>query len=332
MSQVKYHPAIDALRLLSILAVILIHTTTRSLEITHYDLIHSLGTLFLNQISRFAVPLFFMISGFVLELNFSEQTNLLTYFKKRLSRLVLPYVFWSAVYYFFIYTSHNTHFGWALLTGSASYQLYFIPSLLILYAIFPLLHKLYGFIVNKWVLAAMGIIQVIVLHMDYRDHTINLFYPLAIVLFNYFVFVIGMIAARHETKIKEVVAKWKLVFFGLAAASGYWVFREGFTTYYQTYNFQAFYSQWRPSVLLYTIFLAACLYYLFSKISLGQALIKKLSSLSFAVFFVHVIVLETVWRLWTPGNDLVFFGIVAFTSFALSLLAHKVPKLAHLTG
>src|SRR5258706_27456 len=61
--QKKRDLAIDSLRTISILAVVLIHTTTRTLEASGYDLNSFSLTLILNQLSRFAVPLFFMISG-----------------------------------------------------------------------------------------------------------------------------------------------------------------------------------------------------------------------------------------------------------------------------
>jgi surface polysaccharide O-acyltransferase-like enzyme len=64
--------SIDSLRGLSILAVLLIHTTTRTLEASNFNIVGFSWTLFLNQIARFAVPLFFLISGLVLEISYKE--------------------------------------------------------------------------------------------------------------------------------------------------------------------------------------------------------------------------------------------------------------------
>lgn len=38
MSVKAYNPAIDLLRFIAIMAVVLIHTATRTLEMTHYNL------------------------------------------------------------------------------------------------------------------------------------------------------------------------------------------------------------------------------------------------------------------------------------------------------
>jgi surface polysaccharide O-acyltransferase-like enzyme len=149
----QYKIAIDVLRILSILAVIFIHTTTKTLAISGYALQKIPLTLFLNQISRFAVPLFFMISGFILELNHNSNESYITYLKKRLNRIFIPYVFWSAIYYFFVYSKNqNTNFLNSLLRGDASYQLYFIPAILIFYLIFPFIHKYLKIIGNIWVI------------------------------------------------------------------------------------------------------------------------------------------------------------------------------------
>ena len=119
--------AIDALRTISILAVVLIHTTTRVLENSGYNLYTHPFTLFFNQAARFAVPMFFLISGFVLELNYHLNESFIHFLKKRFIKVFIPFLFWSLIYYFFIYTKHNSGFLEALIGGNASYQLYFIP-------------------------------------------------------------------------------------------------------------------------------------------------------------------------------------------------------------
>ena len=94
-SQDKPHiKALDTLRTISILAVLLIHTTTKLLEFTQYDLNTYAFSLLLNQLARFAVPLFILISGFVLELNYDYHTGYRAYLKKRVSRILIPYLFW----------------------------------------------------------------------------------------------------------------------------------------------------------------------------------------------------------------------------------------------
>jgi len=340
----RYRIAIDALRILSILAVVIIHTTTRTLEASSFALTKIPFTLFLNQISRFAVPLFFLISGFVLELNYHADESYSSYLKKRLNRIFIPYVFWSIIYYFYIYVhGRNPNFLSSLLRGDASYQLYFIPAILILYLLFPLIHKLARFFGNIWVVIFLFFLQLILLFNDYNGSHPQLFYPLGIALLNYFPFIFGFFLARNYNSFIKFIGKWKLIMFSGMIGFAFIVFLEGYSGYLATHNYLTFYSQWRPSVLLYTFFLGSFLYWVFDKNILDASIIKTLSRLSFFVFFIHVLVLEALWysigvkifqlRLaqnlwWDPA----YFIAVSLISFSIAYASHKIPYLSKLTG
>lgn len=340
-----YNPVIDILRIISIFAVVFIHTTTRTLEASLFDLSHYPFSIFLNQIFRFAVPLFFMISGFVLELNFHLHESYLAYLKKRISRILIPYIFWSSIYFFVIYTRHSENFFQALLGGDASYQLYFIPALLLFYIIFPIIHKYYSFFSNKFVFIFLGTVQILLLYINYYLHPLSTFYPVSIALLNYFIFFLGVVCSKHIKEITQVFKKWRYIFYAITLILALYVFLEGESLYFKTHNYLYFYSQWRPSVFIYTVFLSAFLYYIFSKNFLPIALIKTLSRLSFFVFFIHIIILELVWSLFGKNIflqsqnvfgklwfDPFYFITVIIISFLIAFIAHKIPKLNKLTG
>ena len=341
-----YNPSVDILRIISILAVLFIHTSTRTLEASSFNLDKIPWTIFFNQIFRFAVPLFFMISGFVLELNYHLHESYLNYLKKRINRIFIPFVFWSGIYYFFVYTKHTENFFVSLVNGDASYQLYFIPALLIFYLLFPLIHNFYIYFANKLIFIIFALLQLILLYYEYYIQPIPIFYPLRVAFLNYFVFFIGIVASHHIAQINEFVRKWKIIIFTFTSILGGYIFLEGKNLYLQTHNYLYLYSQWRPEVLIYTILLASLLYYIFAKNFISIKIVKKLASLSFFVFFVHVIVLEITWsffgksffqltevfplkQLWF---DPLFFLIVTFISFLLAYLAHKIPRLSTISG
>ena len=339
----QYNPTIDILRIIAILAVVIVHTTTRTLEVSNFNLISIPFTLFLNQIFRFAVPLFFIISGFVLELNFHLHESYLVYFKKRINRIFIPYIFWSGIYYFFVYTNHTENFFQALLGGDASYQLYFIPALLVFYLIFPLMHDFYKFLSSKWIIVLFGLIELSLLYYDYYVQSIKIFYPIKVALFNYFVFYAGIILANNKEKFISIINKWKFLLFFGAIIFAFLIFLEGLNGYLATHNYLAFYSQWRPSVLIYTFVLGGFLYWLFDKDILNSSIVTTLSRLSFFVFFIHVVILEILWHvvgakvfqlqfaqsLWW---DLVYFIAVTLISFSIAFLVHKIPYLSKITG
>jgi len=337
MAAKPYNPAIDLLRLISILAVVLIHTTTRTLEMTHYNLYQTPWTLLLHQITRFAVPLFFMISGFVLELNYDHQANYWQYLTKRLNRIFIPYVFWSAVYFYFLYTQHGPDFLSALIYGNASHQLYFIPALLVFYLLFPLFHWLYRFFANKWILLILAILELYLLFADYYLHSLHFFYPLGVAFYNFYVFILGMVVSHYHDRLIVFVKKWPALLLPLIVFLAGYIFYTGRSFYYQTGDIGYFYSNWRPQVLLYTLTFFA-IFYFFNKIKLNIPLVKALSGLSFFVFFIHIIVLEKIWALVGTSPhpalwyDLAFFLLTAVISFFIAYLIHKIPYLLRLSG
>jgi probable poly-beta-1,6-N-acetyl-D-glucosamine export protein len=345
--QKLYNPVVDILRIISILAVLLIHTTTRTLEVSSFALTKIPWTLFLNQVCRFAVPLFFMISGFVLELNYHLHESYLTYLKKRFSRIMVPYIFWSVIYYFFIYyKGRDPNFLNSLLKGDASYQLYFIPALLIFYLLFPLIHNFCEFLLNKWLLILFGLIQLLLLYYDYSIRPLPIYYPLGIALLNFYVFLLGIVLARNQERFKTFIKKWKLLLLFGTISLAVFIFAEGLNGYLKTHDYLTFYTSWRPSILLYTIFLSGFLYWVFDRKLKAIEVIKKISHLSFFVFFIHVIVLEAVWysvglRLFEMTNgkiiqqvwfDPLFFAVVTIISFTIAFIAHKIPYLNKFTG
>lgn len=325
--------SIDAMRAIAILAVVMIHTSTRILEATHYNLTAYPLTIFLNQFSRFAVPLFFLISGFVLELSADRDRNYFEFIKKRFAKIFIPYIFWSLIYYYLVYTNNHDKLLHVIFTGNASYQLYFIPTLCIFYVLFPLLHKIYKFIAHPISLFLLGVLQFWLLYQDYFIKHGGSDHPARIAALSFFAFLIGMVAARNKSRILDFAKKWRFFIITAAAFAGYYIFNEGRNFYYQIYNVGAIYSQFRPSVLVYTILAGLSFYSIFENISL-----RKLSELSYFVFFVHVIVLEIVWqslaKFMTPNPilDFTLFLSVASISFLTAFLAHKIPYLNKITG
>jgi surface polysaccharide O-acyltransferase-like enzyme len=378
--------SIDCLRGIAILAVLLIHTTTRTLEASNFNLVGFSFTLFLNQIARFAVPMFFIISGFVLEISDHGDLSYWSFIKKRFSKVFIPYVFWSLIYYFLVYNSNHDNLFKVFLTGNASYQLYFIPALLVFYLTFPLLHKLFQKISNeapqpnslgifsqassgaeslrsentslthrlmsevfakgdKILFVLSFILGVTLLYINYYIKAFDLGDFINVIILAYSFFVMGVFAAKNRDKIDIFVNKFKLFIAIPTTLLGLYVFWEGRSRYLLTGNYLSYYSQWRPSILIYTILICLTLYYIFEHTNLKGTLISRFSKHSFFVFFIHVAVLEFFWKYlgksFFPVTenffgkvifDPIFFAVVAIVSFLIAKFIHKIPKLIKLIG
>jgi len=127
-----------------VLGVILIHLTAPFPARVPFDWLTGL-MLYLNSLARFAVPIFVLVSGFYLSLN-GRNERAGPFYRRTLKALVIPYVVYSAGY---AMISHRDAAGWlqawlwATLTGTAFYHLWFIPVILELYLLHPILRRWY---------------------------------------------------------------------------------------------------------------------------------------------------------------------------------------------
>ena len=149
----KKYAYIDVLRVISMFFVIGLHTVADNLRIKYF----TANWHFANIVSSFmtvAVPVFFMISGAMILS--SEKTDDIGYIlKKRLPRLVIPFLIWSLTaigYYFikeFFYDPEGIHYYdrvlWRLehiTTTPVTVHLWFVYALIPLYALSPFIRKL----------------------------------------------------------------------------------------------------------------------------------------------------------------------------------------------
>lgn len=143
---IKRHEDLDWVRTLSAASIVLLHTS--SAFVSRYSRLAVLGVspaLLCNQITRFAVPVFFLLSGLGLGLS-KRPLKLPDFWLHRIRKTGIPYVLWS-LFYFLVYQrseiaertlfSNLYIFGHLLLTGGAASHLWFVPVLLQLYLLYP---------------------------------------------------------------------------------------------------------------------------------------------------------------------------------------------------
>lgn len=134
---------LDLVRLAATLAVVMIHVSSGYLP-------GGSGGYFLNQLSRFAVPLFFAVSGASLLAAYGPELKPGPFYRGRLRKVLVPYVLWTGFYLLASY-----HFSPGAMAEPAFWQdfakylflgidhLYFIVIIMQLYLLYPLLLKLY---------------------------------------------------------------------------------------------------------------------------------------------------------------------------------------------
>ncbi len=95
-----------------------------------------------NELFRVGVPLFFMISGYLLLKN--PITDIKAFYKRRFTKILVPFVFYDVFYYLFfchIYGAEASLSGFfkELIGIGSAYHLWFIYSILFMYLMLPFL-------------------------------------------------------------------------------------------------------------------------------------------------------------------------------------------------
>lgn len=174
-------PVSQFVRLLSILAVLTIHATyTAQMNYRTPEtagMIDFIGVL-LNQLSRFAVPVFVFLSGYGLAIRFRDGQSLFAsaadFYKNRMMRIGIPFIVWTIGLLLL-----NNRMGWFAdlgIAGSlwksvktllwtmwatgADYHFYFFTIILWCYLFFPILIRIrLGSALNYTVLALLLLLQ-----------------------------------------------------------------------------------------------------------------------------------------------------------------------------
>lgn len=133
----------DRLRNLATAMIILIHAASPTAHTvsTDYNGMWWWGANFWNALSRPGVPLFVMLSGYLL---LSKDYELGLFLKKRFVRVVIPAVFWMLIYSFYNHLARgnpatllDTLRG--MVKGPVHYHLWFIYLIIGLYLVYPIL-------------------------------------------------------------------------------------------------------------------------------------------------------------------------------------------------
>lgn len=127
-----YLPELDIVRAIGIMAVIMIHAT--SSIVATYDHNGALYPIyvFLNVSSKFAVPVFIFLSGFVLFYNYYDKSftvkTIGEFYRKRISKVIVPFLFFSFFY-------------WAI-TRYINYGFTDVPTFISYFTSWSFIHKL----------------------------------------------------------------------------------------------------------------------------------------------------------------------------------------------
>ena len=135
--------AFDLLRIIAIIAVIIIHVTYPPLYTLRTNPYSWWISNIIESLIRWTVPVYFMLSGALL---LGKDEPISTVFKRRLPKILIPFLFWSQIYILLtLYQGSKQSYLQLLyksISGPAYYHLWFVYTLIGLYIITPFIRYL----------------------------------------------------------------------------------------------------------------------------------------------------------------------------------------------
>lgn len=321
---------LDVLRGIAILAVIAIHVSTIQLDSGSFNIFI---TMFFNQATRFAVPIFLFISGFALTIT-DKPMNFYEFIKKRLKRIVPLYLVWCFIYMTLnIITSKDAISSIIIikdvLTGAMYYHLYYVPLIIIFYCLFFLTKPI---LKTKWFLIISLLVTITsqvlgnYLNVSILTNPIN---PLNWLF--YFSFGVYAVALYKQTSLKVKISSSLLTISSLFVLLLVTV--ETIIMQIAGMNFSQTITAMRPSILILSILVIILAFNLSWKDTFLMKILNKLADNSYGIYLSHAAVL-TVFQhgyskvLNLPKEGIFYLGsafiTVLFTSYAVSILVDIV--------
>ena len=337
-----YH---DLLRILASFAVICIHVCAGSATWAKHQFNTPIWTYLnlFNSLSRFAVPVFVMLSGsFMIEKY--EEGSLKKLYSKNIFRLICSFVFWSAVYVAFT-IFRNLILQNPLNIKELIYQfihgyghLWFVPMLIFLYAITPFLKELCNNKNNIHYFFLLACIPIIYNFVDYYITIIPLVKLFDNAGFQFvsgytILYILGYYLTKYDVQkiVRVLIYFFALISITATVLVSHWHYNSGHTAQNYVYEYLS------PTVLVVSIAIFLLFKYEFSKIRFKectQKFIVKLSSLTFGVYLSHMVFVEVVSK--TPltaenVHPVISVPLIVFIVFILgtltTLVISKIPIL-----
>ncbi|MCC6280725.1 MAG: acyltransferase family protein [Saprospiraceae bacterium] len=257
-----------------------------------------------NSLGRPSVPLFVMLSGYLL---LSKDYELGPFLKKRFSRIVIPALFWMSIYMLYSYIAKGDPATWweaikRLINGPVHYHLWFIYLILGLYLVYPILRPWIKSASERDLLYFLTLCAVATwgykLMSEFAHVSIGIYFELASNNAGYFVlgYYLGTKSAADDEKqympwrfSRQQLSRIALALIILGTVS------TAMLTYWfssaKGHNFTLFYDYLTPNVSI-----SAIGWFMFVKTSFNKRPLldieKEFAAASFGVYFIHVLVMD----------------------------------------
>ncbi|MBP1664160.1 MAG: acyltransferase 3 [Bacteroidetes bacterium] len=342
---------LDSLRALAIIGVLFIHISSPVVKMSFGGnmLYWWIGNI-VNSTIRFAVPVFLMISGVTM---LNREYKLGEFYKKRITRVLIPLLFWMVVYWIFrwftLSPSIQPHdfrsiISWGVnlfLTEGISKHFWYVYMILFIYLAVPFL----GMFVRKlssWSLLFLLAAWVLLCGVS-SDFSLNMYGWSGDYLskfFGYFLYsgylVLGYYIGKYTIVSRNIRLTALLVFIGTIAVSTFFAFYASTkagrldTTVYGYLN-------------LNTIIQSGAIFLSLKNTNIRNSIVlrmqKTVSDYSFGIYLVHILVIGIFFQngiFWTMAHPLVSLPVLVvltlLTSMSVIFILRKIPLGKYISG
>lgn len=332
---------LDFLRCLAIFFVIVLHSiATIIVNPAFYQCPSWYLCMIIDPFNRTGVPLFFMISGYLL-LSSPKTERVWDFYKHNIPKLAVPLTTWSLIYYFaeVIYTQKPIDiydFLSRFFDQGISFHMWFIYFLLGIYLLCPFLKHIVDYSSFKQLMVLLGIIlfptTIRPILNSVLPFDIYLFAPLMEGLIGYFLlgYLLGQMNFNKCTRV--------LVYLG--GIIGYVVCLLGNLS---AASLQAISLPMDGGYMLNHYLLAASIFVFFralfeihlDRVTRFSNILAKLSDLVFGVYWIHVLILYIITCFLGRNISIITFitlriGYTVPLSFLISAVISAIPGIRYI--
>ena len=306
----------DVIRAVAIIAVVFIHVSATLLYRSDVNSSIYKIAIVTNQLSRFSVPAFILISGMGLTLSNRKELGYFAFIGRRFSRIVPQYILWCLIY-IYLTTKHFEPYSVVhdMVYGKVFYHFYYVPLIIEFYLIYPFVYRFIG---KKWGLLVSFLVTLAILiysHYYVMSDDMKWFLERKDLLDWIFYFSLGAFIGENLDSFLEKVRKYRGVIYALFFISTYVMIQESFNSIRISKDIEYATTFLRPTVLVYSIFLVLFIFCIQWKENIFMKPISYVAKNSYSIYLSHAIILYYFTQYYI-NHSLVInslqFGVKAF--------------------
>jgi surface polysaccharide O-acyltransferase-like enzyme len=322
----------NVLRALAIMAVVMIHVTANLMAVDISKTWWLANVI--DSFARWSVPVFVMVSGALL---LGKDEPLSVFFKKRASKIIIPFLFWTFFYELFKYRTQLDLFSVEaaiknIYIGKAYYHLWFLYMIVGIYFVTPIFRpiaqnsKILLYFVVVWFLLTLEnvVFYFTSMHVGFKMGMFAGFTGY---------FLLGYLLAKHELSKRTKI----LIYIGGAIG----LFVTIFGTYYTTHSKGHLDIFWLDYLSPNTVFVSMAVFILFKQMfNFNVRFINSFAAASFGIYLIHPFFLSFYksgifqntfgFALHSKTIHVLFgipvtFIVVTLSSYLAVLILQKIP-------